>query len=68
LRRQQGATLYQHGGPCHCGVILAHALASIVTREGKVLVRDLLPDRIPDSVRAALIDCTPERFFENDSR
>src|SRR6185503_17932244 len=42
------------------GVILAHALASIVTREGKVLVRDLLPDRIPDSVRAAIADCTPE--------
>jgi acetylornithine deacetylase/succinyl-diaminopimelate desuccinylase-like protein len=42
------------------GVILAHALASIVNREGKVLVRDLLPDRIPDSVRAALLDCTPQ--------
>lgn len=42
------------------GVILAHALASIVTREGKVLVRDLVPDRIPDSVRAALVDCTPQ--------
>jgi acetylornithine deacetylase/succinyl-diaminopimelate desuccinylase-like protein len=41
------------------GVILAHALASIVTREGKVLVRDLLPERIPDSVRKALVDCTP---------
>ena len=42
------------------GVILAHALASIVTREGKVLVRELLPERIPDSVRAAIADCTPE--------
>ncbi|HEX2825951.1 MAG TPA: M20 family metallopeptidase [Burkholderiales bacterium] len=42
------------------GVILAHALASIVTREGKVLVRDLLPDRIPDSVRAALAECAPQ--------
>jgi acetylornithine deacetylase/succinyl-diaminopimelate desuccinylase-like protein len=42
------------------GVILAHALASIVTREGKVLVRDLLPQRIPDSVRESLTDCTPE--------
>src|SRR5215831_938798 len=41
------------------GVILAHALASIVTREGKVLVRELLPDRIPESVRKALRDCTP---------
>src|SRR5688572_3955149 len=42
------------------GVILAHALASVVSREGRVLVRELLPDRIPDSVRAALADCTPE--------
>jgi acetylornithine deacetylase/succinyl-diaminopimelate desuccinylase-like protein len=42
------------------GVILAHALASIVTRDGKVLVRELLPTHIPDSVRAALRDCTPE--------
>ncbi|MBI4203928.1 MAG: M20/M25/M40 family metallo-hydrolase, partial [Betaproteobacteria bacterium] len=42
------------------GIILAHALASIVTREGKVLVRDLLPERIPENVRAALVDCTPQ--------
>jgi acetylornithine deacetylase/succinyl-diaminopimelate desuccinylase-like protein len=42
------------------GVILAHALASIVSREGTVLVRELLPERIPDSVRAALADCAPE--------
>ena len=42
------------------GVVLAHALASIVTREGKVLVSDLMPDRIPDAVRAALVDCTPQ--------
>jgi acetylornithine deacetylase/succinyl-diaminopimelate desuccinylase-like protein len=42
------------------GVILAHALASIVTREGRVLVRDLLPERIPESVRAALRDCAPQ--------
>ena len=42
------------------GIVLAHALASIVTREGKVLVRDLLPERIPESVREALRDCTPE--------
>ena len=42
------------------GVVLAHALASIVTRDGKVLVRDLLPTHIPESVRAALRDCTPQ--------
>jgi acetylornithine deacetylase/succinyl-diaminopimelate desuccinylase-like protein len=41
------------------GVILAHALASIVTREGKVLVRDLLPKNIPGSVINALKNCTP---------
>ena len=42
------------------GVILAHALASIVSREGRVLIRELLPERIPESVRAALTDCAPE--------
>ena len=42
------------------GIMLAHALASIVTREGKVLVRELLPRHIPESVRAALRDCAPE--------
>lgn len=42
------------------GIILAHALASIVSCEGKVLVRDLLPTHIPESVRAALRDCTPQ--------
>ena len=42
------------------GVILAHALASIVSREGKVLVRELLPDSIPENVRAALVDCMPQ--------
>ncbi len=42
------------------GVVLAHALASIVTREGQVLVPAILPERIPDSVRAALADCEVE--------
>ena len=41
------------------GVILMHALSSIVTREGKVLVRELLPDAIPGSIKRALEDCTP---------
>ena len=41
------------------GIVLAHALASIVTREGRVLVRDLLPESIPDSIRKALIDYQP---------
>ncbi|MBX9596819.1 MAG: M20 family metallopeptidase [Roseomonas sp.] len=39
------------------GVRLAHAIASIIDRDGKVLVRDLVPERIPNSVRAALASC-----------
>jgi acetylornithine deacetylase/succinyl-diaminopimelate desuccinylase-like protein len=42
------------------GVILAHALASIISREGKILVRELLPQAIPNSVRAALANCDVE--------
>ncbi len=41
------------------GIVLMHALSSIVTRDGKVLVRDLLPERIPDSIRKVLVDCQP---------
>ncbi len=41
------------------GVILAHALTSIVTRDGRVKVRELLPDAIPDNIRRALQDCQP---------
>ena len=41
------------------GIILMHALSSVVTRDGKVLVRDLLPKNIPDSIRKVLIDCQP---------
>ena len=42
------------------GIVLAHALASIVSREGKVLAPGILPDCIPESVRAALADCAVE--------
>src|SRR5205814_3059455 len=42
------------------GVILAHALASIISRDGKILVRDLVPAAIPNSVRMALADCEVE--------
>jgi acetylornithine deacetylase/succinyl-diaminopimelate desuccinylase-like protein len=42
------------------GIILAQALSSLVSAQGKVLLRDLVPDRIPDSVRAALADCEIE--------
>jgi len=39
------------------GVRLAHALASIIDRDGRVLVRDLLPEAIPENVRRALAGC-----------
>jgi acetylornithine deacetylase/succinyl-diaminopimelate desuccinylase-like protein len=42
------------------GIILAHALATIVSRDGKILVRDLVPKAIPNSVRMALADCEVE--------
>jgi len=40
------------------GVILAHAIASIIDAKGKVLVRDIVPDHVPNSIRSALADCT----------
>jgi acetylornithine deacetylase/succinyl-diaminopimelate desuccinylase-like protein len=40
------------------GVRLAHAIASLIDRDGKVLLRDLVPEAIPDSVRRALASCT----------
>ena len=39
------------------GVRLAHAIAAIIDRDGHVLARDILPERIPNSVRAALAQC-----------
>ena len=42
------------------GVILANAIASIIDAKGRVLARDILPGRIPNSVRAALADCVIE--------
>jgi acetylornithine deacetylase/succinyl-diaminopimelate desuccinylase-like protein len=41
-------------------IILAHALATIVARDGRILLRDLVPRAIPNSVRAALADCAVE--------
>ncbi len=35
-------------------VVLSHAIAEIIGRDGKVLARDLVPERMPNSVRAAL--------------
>ena len=40
------------------GTILAHALASIVDRNGAILVPELKPTTIPDSVRRALAGIT----------
>ena len=42
------------------GIILAHAIASIIDAKGRVLARDLVPRAVPNSVRAALADCTIE--------
>ena len=42
------------------GVLLAHALASIIGRDGRVHAREILPPAIPDSVRRALADCEIE--------
>jgi len=39
------------------GIVLAHAIASIVARNGQVVAHGILPPPIPDSVRAALADC-----------
>lgn len=39
------------------GVILAHALSTIVSRDGKVLLRELVPREIAQPVREALADC-----------
>ena len=38
-------------------IILAHALASMMDRNGKVLVRGILPPSMPNSVRAVLDGC-----------
>lgn len=39
------------------GVILAHAIASIIDAKGRVLCRDIVPQSIPNSIRNALADC-----------
>ena len=39
------------------GVVLAHALSSIIDRHGRVLVPGLLPSELPAAVRSALADC-----------
>ena len=39
---------------------LAHALSTIADAQGRILVPELRPDRIPNSVRHALADCAIE--------
>ncbi|MET0605445.1 MAG: M20 family metallopeptidase [Beijerinckiaceae bacterium] len=39
------------------GIILSHAIASIVGANGQIRVPELTPPAIPDSVRQALADC-----------
>jgi acetylornithine deacetylase/succinyl-diaminopimelate desuccinylase-like protein len=39
------------------GIRLAHAIATLVGPEGQVLLRDLVPEAIPDNVRRALRTC-----------
>ena len=39
------------------GIILANAIAAIVSASGRISVRDLVPRAMPNSVRAALADC-----------
>src|SRR3546814_5059979 len=38
------------------GIILAHALATLTTAKGRILIKDWLPGPIPNSVREALKD------------
>jgi acetylornithine deacetylase/succinyl-diaminopimelate desuccinylase-like protein len=39
------------------GIRLAHAIAVLVGAEGQVLLRELVPERIPENVRRALAAC-----------
>ena len=39
------------------GVILAHAITSLIDAKGRVLCRDIVPGSIPNSIRHALADC-----------
>lgn len=42
------------------GILLAHAIATIVSPKGEILIPEWLPKAVPDSVRAALKDVTIE--------
>ena len=42
------------------GIELAHAIACLVGRNGEIRVPELKPAFIPDNVRVALRDCTPQ--------
>ena len=48
----------KQGGPlANPAIILAHALSTITTPQGKILVPEWRPKELPDSVREALKDC-----------
>ena len=42
------------------GILLSHAIASIVGANGQIRVHELVPAEIPDSVRRVLADCQPD--------
>ncbi len=42
------------------GIMLSHAIASLVGPTGQIRVPELVPDAIPESVRQALLDCAPD--------
>jgi len=44
------------------GVILTHAIASLVGPTGRVLVPEILPKEIPATIRRVLADCPVERL------
>lgn len=42
------------------GVLLAHALASIIDERGRIKVEGWRPREVPPAVRRALVDCAPD--------
>lgn len=59
IRRRAGGVHSGHWGGItrDPAVELAHVLAAICDRQGRILVREWLPSAIPASVKAALADC-----------
>ncbi|MCS6922392.1 MAG: M20/M25/M40 family metallo-hydrolase [Elioraea sp.] len=59
IRRRTGGVHSGHWGGItrDPAVELAHVLAAICDRQGRILIRDWLPRSVPPSVKAALADC-----------